>query len=94
MKANTGSGKTIAYGVPILQKLLSNVVDKSMPFLSSMIVLDNKDVKVLILAPSRELCLQTRDVFKCIMKYISDLFTCQVLEDGDVNIQVRCSLLD
>ncbi|KAK8803604.1 hypothetical protein WA158_001298 [Blastocystis sp. Blastoise] len=76
VRANTGSGKTIAYGIPILQKLISNYRENN-----------ESSIKVLILTPSRELCLQTKEVFKSIMRYINDLFSCEVIEDGDVDIQ-------
>ncbi|EJT99089.1 DEAD-domain-containing protein [Dacryopinax primogenitus] len=52
--AETGSGKTLAFGVPALQSLVSNTPagkpSKSKP-----------SIKVLVVAPTRELALQTHD---------------------------------
>lgn len=50
--AQTGSGKTASYVLPILQNMLGNTVSK------------NRHVKVLVLVPTRELAVQVRDVFQ------------------------------
>ena len=49
--AQTGSGKTASYALPILQNLLGNTASK------------NRHVKVLVLVPTRELAAQVREVF-------------------------------
>jgi ATP-dependent RNA helicase RhlE len=49
--AQTGSGKTASYVLPILQNLQSNTLSK------------NRHVKVLVLVPTRELASQVREVF-------------------------------
>jgi len=49
--AQTGSGKTASYVLPILQNLQGNTTAK------------NRHVKVLVLVPTRELAAQVRDVF-------------------------------
>jgi ATP-dependent RNA helicase RhlE len=49
--AQTGSGKTASYALPILQNMLGNTVSK------------NRHVNVLVLVPTRELAAQVRDVF-------------------------------
>lgn len=49
--AQTGSGKTASYVLPILSNLLGGAKSK------------NRHVKVLVLVPSRELAIQIRDVF-------------------------------
>ncbi|MEI7676560.1 MAG: DEAD/DEAH box helicase [Bacteroidales bacterium] len=49
--AQTGSGKTASYVLPILTNLLGNEKSK------------NRHVKVLVLVPTRELAMQVRDVF-------------------------------
>ncbi len=49
--AQTGSGKTAAFALPILQNLQGNTSSK------------NRHVKVLVLVPTRELAAQVREVF-------------------------------
>ncbi|PBQ33439.1 RNA helicase [Sphingobacteriaceae bacterium] len=50
--AQTGSGKTASYVLPILQNLQGNTLSK------------NRHVKVLVLVPTRELAAQVREVFQ------------------------------
>ncbi len=49
--AKTGSGKTAAYVLPVLKKLIGKTA------------LKNRQVKVLVLVPTRELAIQVSDVF-------------------------------
>ncbi|WFC98620.1 RNA helicase [Malassezia yamatoensis] len=49
--AETGSGKTLAFGVPALQHVIENQSNKKL----------KKAVQVLVIAPTRELAIQTRD---------------------------------
>ena len=53
--AQTGTGKTAAYGIPLLQK-----IDP-----------DNKATQALILSPTRELCLQITDDLKDFSRYMN-----------------------
>src|SRR5690606_23962040 len=57
--AQTGTGKTAAFGFPAIQKI--NVEDRS--------------TQVLILSPTRELCLQITNEMKNYAKYIKGLNT-------------------
>ena len=50
--AQTGTGKTAAFAIPILQRLYIEKHDQS-----------ERDIKALILAPTRELALQIHDNF-------------------------------
>ena len=52
--AQTGTGKTAAYGIPLLQKIDT----------------DSKATQALILSPTRELCLQISDDLKDFSKYM------------------------
>ncbi len=52
--AQTGTGKTAAYGIPLLQKINP----------------DNQATQALILSPTRELCLQISDDLKDFSKYM------------------------
>jgi superfamily II DNA/RNA helicase len=58
-KAQTGSGKTASFVLPILQKLSSSVGNKK------------PKVKVLVLSPTRELTLQTAHTFKRFSNHFS-----------------------
>lgn len=51
IRARTGSGKTAAFAVPLIQKIL---VNKRMQ--------ERQEIKSLIVAPSKELCKQIHDV--------------------------------
>ena len=55
--AQTGTGKTAAFVIPILNKLIS--VQKE----------EHTDIKCLVMAPTRELAIQISEVFKQIGKY-------------------------
>lgn len=48
--AETGSGKTLAFGIPALQHVIEHPIKKNKPA-----------VQVLVIAPTRELAIQTRD---------------------------------
>lgn len=52
--AQTGTGKTAAFALPIIQLLLNNNHPNY----------DNRKIKVLVLSPTRELAIQTRDNFR------------------------------
>jgi len=56
-KAPTGTGKTFAFGIPILERL--NLAETT--------------IQVLILSPTRELCLQICDDFRDLAKYMPDV---------------------
>lgn len=55
IRARTGSGKTAAFTIPLIQKILSN---KRMQ--------TKQEIKGLIVAPSKELCKQIHDVIICL----------------------------
>nr|WP_227461884.1 DEAD/DEAH box helicase [Odoribacter sp. OF09-27XD] len=71
--AQTGTGKTAAFGLPLLQKL-----DASL----------NK-IQVLILSPTRELCVQIGNDLKNYSKYRSDLRITCVYGGTDIRRQIR-----
>ena len=52
--AQTGTGKTAAFAIPILQKLYKPVYDNT----------ENRKIKALVLTPTRELALQISESFK------------------------------
>lgn len=55
VRARTGSGKTAAFTIPVIQKILSSKVTSK-----------HQDTKVLMLAPSKELCHQICGVVKAL----------------------------
>lgn len=75
MKARTGSGKTVAYALPTIQKLLS-------------VTSTGSGIKVVVLVPSRELCLQTYECFRSLTRYCSNAINVVSLYMSDVEQQV------
>ena len=71
--AQTGTGKTAAFGLPLLQKL--NVAEN--------------EVQVLILSPTRELCVQIGNDLKNYSKYRPDIRITCVYGGTDIRRQIR-----
>ena len=71
--AQTGTGKTAAYGLPVLQK-----VDPS-----------NRQTQAVILSPTRELCLQIAGDLKDYSRYIDDLHVLAVYGGSSIESQIR-----
>ena len=71
--AQTGTGKTAAYGIPVLQK-----VDPT-----------QKEPQALILSPTRELCLQIADDLSDFSKYIDGLHVAAVYGGASIEMQSR-----
>lgn len=71
--AQTGTGKTAAYGLPVLQK-----IDTS-----------STDTQAVIMAPTRELCLQITDDLKDYSKYIDGLHVLAVYGGASIEPQIR-----
>ncbi len=71
--AQTGTGKTAAFGLPILQKVAP----------------DNKDTQVLILAPTRELALQITDDMKSFSRYIDGIHVVAVYGGAGIENQIK-----
>lgn len=71
--AQTGTGKTAAFGLPILQKIDTKRVYP----------------QALILSPTRELCLQIADDLKDYAKYIDGLYVLPVYGGSSIETQIR-----
>lgn len=72
-QAQTGTGKTIAFGIPLLQKIKAN----------------DTNVQALILSPTRELCQQiAKQLFK-MTKYTDKVFVEAVFGGEWIDIQIR-----
>lgn len=71
--AQTGTGKTAAYGLPVLQKV--NTADLN--------------TQAIIISPTRELCLQITDDLKDYSKYIEGLHVLAVYGGANIESQIR-----
>ena len=71
--AQTGTGKTAAFGIPLLQR-----IDPK-----------NRETQALILSPTRELCLQISDDIKDFAKYIPGINIVPVYGGTSINNQIH-----
>ncbi len=71
--AQTGTGKTAAFGIPVLQRLDP----------------DSRDTQALILSPTRELCLQIADDLKDFSKYMKGINIVPVYGGTSIENQIR-----
>ncbi len=71
--AQTGTGKTAAFGIPVLQR-----IDTS-----------RKETQALILSPTRELCLQIADDLRDFSKYMDDIHVEAVYGGASIEQQIR-----
>ena len=72
-QAQTGTGKTAAFALPILHRLDLKV----------------KKPQALIMAPTRELAIQVAEALKSYAKYIKDFHVAPIFGGQDYNIQLR-----
>ena len=68
--ADTGTGKTLAFALPILNRLLKN-----------------QDQNALIIAPTRELAIQIRDVFRSLSENLS-IYSCLLIGGSNLDRQI------
>lgn len=71
--AQTGTGKTAAYGIPLLQKIDTK----------------SKDTQALVLSPTRELCLQIADDLTSFSKYIDGVHVVPVYGGASIMTQIH-----
>ena len=71
--AQTGTGKTAAYGLPVIQKVNP----------------ESSATQALILSPTRELCVQIADDLRDFSKYIKGLHVVPVYGGADIGGQIR-----
>ncbi len=72
-QAQTGTGKTAAFGLPILEK-----IDP-----------ENKHLQAVILCPTRELAVQAANELRCFTKYMHDVKVLPVYGGQDISRQIR-----
>jgi ATP-dependent RNA helicase DeaD len=71
--AQTGTGKTAAYGIPVLQKLNP----------------DDKSTQAIIISPTRELCLQIADDMNSFAKYMPGVHIVPVYGGASIETQIH-----
>ncbi len=71
--AQTGTGKTAAFGLPIIEQLDINT----------------KSVQALILVPTRELCMQITTDLQKFSKYVKDVVVVPVYGGASIDTQIR-----
>ncbi len=71
--AQTGTGKTAAFAIPIIEK-----IEK-----------DKKDIQALVLCPTRELVIQVTDEFRKLLKYNDDVFVVPVYGGQEIERQLK-----
>lgn len=74
-KAPTGSGKTAAFAIPILEKLDMNP--------------ENKNVQALVLCPTRELAIQVHREFEKLTKYMENISVVSVYGGQQIDKQLN-----
>jgi len=72
-QAQTGTGKTAAFAIPVIEKLDPN----------------NKEIQAIILCPTRELVMQVSEEFRKIMKYKENLYIAPVYGGQEIERQLR-----
>ena len=80
--AQTGTGKTAAFGIPVLQR----IVDKPRPIMGE---IGRGLPQALILAPTRELCLQITDDMRDFAKYLEGIHIEAVYGGASIEQQIR-----
>ena len=71
--AQTGTGKTAAFGIPLLQRL----------------DLESRETQALVLSPTRELCLQIADDIRDFSKYMKGVHVVPVYGGASIEQQIR-----
>lgn len=71
--AQTGTGKTAAFGIPLLQRIDTRI----------------QQTQAIVLSPTRELCLQIADDLKDFSKYIPDIHIIPVYGGASIETQIR-----
>ena len=71
--AQTGTGKTAAFGIPLLQRIDTRI----------------QQTQAIVLSPTRELCLQIADDLKDFSKYTPDVHVIPVYGGANIETQIR-----
>ena len=89
--AQTGTGKTAAFGLPLLQKTLSNFPLKGEDSGNTLPLREGRggSASILILSPTRELCLQIADDLEGFSKYLPEVRILAVYGGANIEPQIR-----
>lgn len=87
--AQTGTGKTAAYGLPVLQLINELQTSDNKPASEWRGAQTEHNVKAVILAPTRELCLQIADDLEGFGKYMTDFRLLAVYGGANIEPQIR-----
>ena len=84
--AQTGTGKTAAYGLPLLQRISSDpALDSTLSDRAG----EGATPQAIILSPTRELCLQIADDLEAFAKYLPTVRILPVYGGADIGPQIR-----
>jgi ATP-dependent RNA helicase DeaD len=72
-QAQTGTGKTVAFAIPIIEKINANL----------------KEIQAIILCPTRELAIQVTEEFRKLLKYKDEINAISVYGGQDINRQFK-----
>lgn len=72
-QAQTGTGKTAAFAIPVIEKLNPEI----------------KEIQAIVLCPTRELVIQVAEEFRKIMKYKQNLYIAPVYGGQEIERQLR-----
>ncbi len=72
-QAQTGTGKTAAFAIPVIEKLNPEI----------------KEIQAVVLCPTRELVIQVAEEFRKIMKYKQNLYIAPVYGGQEIERQLR-----
>lgn len=95
--AQTGTGKTAAFGLPILNQITQNgknlpsrIEQSAVPVAASNALLSKRGgLQAIILCPTRELCIQISQDIKKFAKYLSGITTTAVYGGENIALQIR-----
>lgn len=72
-QAQTGTGKTAAFGIPLLQRVDCH----------------NKKLQAIVLCPTRELAIQVAEEIRCLAKFMHGIKVLPIYGGQDINKQIR-----
>lgn len=89
--AQTGTGKTAAYGLPLLQKTFSNSPSNGEDSGNAPSLREGRgeSPSIIILSPTRELCLQIADDLEGFSKYLPEMRILAVYGGTNIEPQIR-----